>query len=209
MLRRRDAEGKLMLQIALFYGFFELSKYLLKEWPSHLEMLPVIIDDMTVYHLALGSAHQVPSLTIKHEEDNYIEIFTILSQATTFTGSQFGIDTKNRLGQTPLMLVAKLGFPRLAEHMIKVMKASIQEQDFQGKFPIHYAIEFNQTDCFSVIFAELLSNEAALKAQDSDQVTHTLAQHCVMHQAWSCLALILKKMPVESVLEAKAKLGPA
>ena len=125
MLRRRDAEGKLMLQIALFYGFFELSKYLLKEWPSHLEMLPVIIDDMTVYHLALGSAHQVPSLTIKHEEDNYIEIFTILSQTSTFTGSQFGIDTKNRLGQTPLMLVAKLGFPRLAEHLIKEMKASI------------------------------------------------------------------------------------
>ena len=78
MLRRRDSEGKLMIQIALFYGYFELVKYLLKEWPEHLQMLPVIIDDMTLYHYSLSSAFQVPSMTIKHEEANFIEIYSIL-----------------------------------------------------------------------------------------------------------------------------------
>ena len=48
-----------MVQIALLGGFFDIVKYFMSEWQTAFLGLPVIIDEMTPFHLALVSAFEV------------------------------------------------------------------------------------------------------------------------------------------------------
>jgi len=50
VLRRRDAEGKLAIQIALMAGNFEVSSYLLNKWPQAFASINMRLDTLTMLH---------------------------------------------------------------------------------------------------------------------------------------------------------------
>lgn len=79
-------------------GFFDLVKYMIAEWGTAFQNIAVIIDEMTLYHLCLASAFQVPEDNIKTEEVEYIEMIKLLhTNQALFNGSTFNINTVNRL----------------------------------------------------------------------------------------------------------------
>lgn len=76
MLRRKDSEGKLMIHIALLNGNFDTVRYLMAEWPQHLNQLTTTLESMSVLHLALVSAFTVPKVNIATEELLYSLMLT-------------------------------------------------------------------------------------------------------------------------------------
>ena len=49
----------------------------------------------------------------------------LLKSREIFNGSTFDINTKNRLGQSPLHIGAKLGFGQLCTYLVKECKADL------------------------------------------------------------------------------------
>ena len=112
MLRKRDVEMKLVIQISLMAGNFEVSEYLLEKWPHAFANINLRLDTLTLLHLSLASAYFVPVSEITESEQKYINAVTdILAFSSNFLEVAIDLNETDRLGQTVLHLAAKLGFP--------------------------------------------------------------------------------------------------
>lgn len=50
VLKRKDAEGRLMIQIALLTGKFDIVRYLIEFWPNSINGLSMTLDSLSLYH---------------------------------------------------------------------------------------------------------------------------------------------------------------
>lgn len=78
------------------------------------------------------------------------------------------VNVKNRLGQTPLHVAARLGFANLCKELCTKFGADQCSQDLQGRAAIHYAIEYRQTEAFNVLLDLSLKEECIFEALNSE-----------------------------------------
>lgn len=189
MFKKRDPEGKFIINNVIMHGHVHMLDYILENWLDAHRNLPLTLEgSVTVLHQALskaafcrdegdtGQSEQDPASgeeTKKSSgpppppsERTFIKIIkTLIKHADSLSGAGIDVDRQDRLGRSVLHLAAQNGLAKLVKYLVSSKGeggcgASQMVTDLVNQRPIHSAIQFKKEQVFRYLLDELCREQA-------------------------------------------------